>query len=114
MKYQNHHSKYSNNQITNLVAIFSVLFASVFVVAIILSEHKGVDIAKATVVVSTSSPEPSLTSVTDDGLKDIAAYSHVSTGESKTTKLSGTSSSISNYINAWKLIKVTPVSQITV
>jgi hypothetical protein len=59
-------------------------------------------------------PEHTLTAVSENGLKSPVTYSHISTDESKTTKQSGTSSSISNYVNAWKLSRVTSVSQIIV
>lgn len=49
--------------------------------------------------------EPQLTTVSDNRSKD---FINPSTGESKIAKQSGTSSAVSNYLNAWKLSKVTP------
>jgi len=112
MKYQNQHSNNHSSQITKLIAIFSILFASVFFIAILLSEDKGLVTAKAMPGVSVPVPESSLVTVSEEESEDTVTYTDISTDEPETTKQSGTSSSISNYVNAWKLSKVTPVSQI--
>lgn len=114
MKYQNQTTNQNSNQMIKLVSIFSVLFASAFFVTFLLSENKDILSAKAMIEVPAPSHETSMTTVSESGLKDPATYSHISAEEPKTTKQSGTSSSISNYVNAWKLSKVTLGSQIIV
>lgn len=114
MKYQNIVLKNKSNQMVKLIPIFSILFVSLFFVAILLTGDKESVTAKSIAEAGPSSSEPSLTTVSEVVLNDQATYLHTSADESKTTKQSGTSSSISNYVNAWKLSKATPVSQIIV
>ena len=79
----------------------------------ILTEDKGVINAIYTPRAQVPTFESSLTIGDDVESKDLAIQSHKSLDESKITKQSGTSSFVSNYINAWKLSKASSVFQIT-
>ena len=70
--------------------------------AIILTEDKRVVDEKS---IPRSQVPTSSTMGDDVESKDLAIQSHKSLDESKITKQSGTSSSISNYVNAWELSK---------
>lgn len=115
MKYQNddsHNNNNNSNQMMKILSIFSILFASVFIVVILFSEDKGVVTAKAMSNVPASVSEQSLTTAPGAESEDTTTKSYQSSDEPKITKQSAIGSSISNYVNAWKLTKVTPVSQI--
>ena len=114
MNYQNIELKKNSNQMVKLVPIFSILFVSMFFVAIFIAGDKEAVIAKSNAEVPVLDAEHSLTAVSEIGIKDPVTYSHISTEEPKSIKQSGTGSSISNYVNAWKLSKATSVSQIIV
>ena len=71
--------------------------------AIILTEDKRVVNEKSIPRSQVPTSESSSTMGDDVESKDLTIQSHKSLDESKITKQSGTSSSISNYVNAWKL-----------
>ena len=79
----------------------------------ILTEDKGVINVIYTPRAQVPTFESSLTIGDDVESNDLAIQSHKSLDESKITKQSGTSSFVSNYINAWKLSKASSVFQIT-
>jgi hypothetical protein len=80
----------------------------------ILTEDKGVINAIYTPRAQVPTFESSLTIGDDVESKDLAIQSHKSLDESKITKQSGTSSYVSNYINAWKLNEANSAFQTTV
>ena len=82
--------------------------------AINLTEDKGVINVKSIPRAQVPTSESSLTMVSDVESKDLTIQSHKSLDESKITKQSGTSSFISNYINAWKLSEANSAFQMTV
>ena len=97
-----------------LASIFSIFFVSVFYMAHILTEDKGVINVIYTPRAQVPTSESSLTMVSDVGSEDLAIQSHKSLDESITPEQSGTSSYVSNYINAWKLNEANSAFQTTV
>ena len=90
---------------TKPTSIFSILFVSMFFMTTILTEDKGVINVKSIPKAQLPTPESSLAMVSDVESEDLAIPSHKSLDESKITEQSGTSSFISNYVNAWELSK---------
>ena len=80
----------------------------------ILTEDKGVINAIYTPRAQVPTFESSLTIGDDVESKDLAIQPDKSLDESKITKQSGTSSYVSNYINAWKLNEANSAFQTTV
>src|SRR5687768_9481844 len=102
MGFQNISSKQENNQMMKLTSLFSILFSTLILVAIIITEDKGIVTLKSISSIPVTTSEPSLTTVSDVQSKDLNIPS--SEG-AEITKQQGTSSTVSNYINAWKLSK---------
>jgi hypothetical protein len=109
MNFSKSNSEQNSNQIMKLTSIFSILFVSIFYMTIILTEDKGLANVKSISRVQVPISESSSTMVSDVEPKDLTVQSHESLDESKITMQSGTASSISNYINAWKLSKANSV-----
>ena len=114
MNFRTTNSRQNTNQMIKLASIFSIFFLSVFYMAHILTEDKGVINVIYTPRAQVPTSESSLTMVSDIESKDLAIQSHKSLDESKITKQSGTSSHVSNYINAWKLNEANSAIQTTV
>ena len=98
---------------TKLASIFSILFVSMFSMAIISAEDKTVVNVKSKPRAQVEAIESSSTMGYEVDSKDLTTQSHESLDEYEITKQSGTGSFVSNYINAWKLSKASSVFQIT-
>jgi hypothetical protein len=114
MNFRNTNSRQNTNQVIKLASIFSIFFVSMFYMAHTLTEDKGdinvIYIPRAQV----PTPESALTMVSDVETEDPAIQSDKSLDESKITEQSGTSSYISNHVNAWKLSEANSAFQINV
>lgn len=97
-----------------LTSIFSTFFVSLIIVAIVFTDDKEDVTLKSVSSTPVTTSEPALTTVTDVKSKDLTPSLIQSSDKSEIAKQSGTSSSVSNYFNAWKLSKVTPAFQIIV
>ncbi len=97
-----------------LTSLFSILFISIFYIAITLAEDKGVVNVSSIPRAQVPTSESSSNLVSDVESKDLTIQSHESLDESKITKQSGIGSFISNYINAWKLSKANSVFLMTI
>jgi ligand-binding sensor domain-containing protein len=113
MNFQNINSQQNTHQMMKLASIFSILFVSMFSMAIISAEDKGVVNVKSKPRAQVAAIESSLTMGDEVNSKDLTPQSDESLDEYEITKQSGTGSFISNYINAWKLSKAGSVFQIT-
>lgn len=91
-----------------LTSIFSTLFVSLIFVAIVFTEYKGDVTLKSVSSVLVTTSEPELTTVSDIKSKVLSPSLIPYSDKSGIAKQSGTSSSVSNYFNAWKLSKVAP------
>ena len=114
MNFRNTNSRQNTNQMIKLASIFSIFFVSVFYMAHILTADKEVINVIYTPRAQVPTSQSSLTMVSDVESKDLAIQPDKSLDESKITKQSGTSSFISNYINAWKLSKANSAMQMIV
>jgi hypothetical protein len=101
----------ANNQIMKLTSIFSILFGSMFLIAINLSDDNRVVTVKALEPTQVIKSVPSSATLPDIKSKDSSIQSHSSFDESDVKIQSEMSSHVSNYINAWQLSKVTSASQ---
>jgi len=113
MKFQNINSQQYTDQMPKLTSIFSILFVSMFSMAIISAEDKTVVNVKSKPRAQVEAIESSSTMGSEVDSKDLTTKSHESLNEYEITKQSGTGSFVSNYINAWKLSKASSVFQIT-
>ena len=113
MNFRNINSQQNTHQMTKLASIFSILFVSMFSMAIISAEDKTVVNVKSKPRAQVEAIESSSTMGSEVDSKDLATQSHESLDEYEITKQSGTGSFVSNYINAWKLSKASSVFQIT-
>jgi len=114
MNFQNINSQQYTDQMPKLTSIFSILFVSMFIMTIILTDDKGGVNEKSIPRPQLPTSESSSTIRDDSESKDLIIPSHKYLDESKITKQSGTSSFISNYINAWKLSKANSAMQMIV
>ena len=105
MNFRNINSQLYTDQMTKPTSIFSILFVSMFFMTTILTEDKSVVDEKSIQRPQLPTPESSSTLGDDVEPNDLAIQSHISLDESKITEQSGTSSFISNYVNAWELSK---------
>ncbi len=97
-----------------LTLIFSILFVSLFIMTIILTDDKWGLNEKSILRLKLPTSESSSTIGDDFESKDLIIQSHKYLDESKITKQSGTSSFISNYIIAWKLNEANSAMQMIV
>lgn len=109
MNFRNINLQQNTNQMMKLTSLFSILFISIFCIAITLAEDKAVVNMSSIPRAQVPTSESSSNLVSDVESKDLTIQSHESLDETKTTKQSGTGSFISNYINAWKLSKANSV-----
>jgi hypothetical protein len=114
MNFQNINSQQYTDQMPKLTSIFSILFVSMFIITIILTDDKWGLNEKSIPRPQLPTSESSSTIGDDFESKDLIIPSHKYLDESKITKQSGTSSFISNYINAWKLSKANSAMQMIV
>ena len=114
MNFRNTNSRQNTNQMIKLASIFSIFFVSVFYMAHILTEDKGVIDVIYTPRAQVPTSELSSTMVSDVESEDLASQSDKSLDESKITEQSGTGYYVSNYINAWKLNEANSAFQTTV
>ena len=114
MNFQNINSPQNANQLIKLATIFSIFIVSVFYMAHILTEDKGVIDVIYTPRAQVPTSELSSTMVSDVESEDLASQSDKSLDESKITEQSGTGYYVSNYINAWKLNEANSAFQTTV
>lgn len=114
MNFQNINSQQYTDQMPKLTSIFSILFVSMFIMTIILTDDKGDVNEKSIPKPQLPTSESSSTIGDDFESKDLTIPSHKYLDESKITKQSGTSYFISNYINAWKLSKANSAMQMIV
>ena len=97
-----------------LTSIFSILFVSMFIMTIILTDDKWGLNKKSIPSPQLPTSESSSTIGDDFKSKDLIIPSHKYLDESKITKQSGTSSYVTNYINAWKLNEANSAMQMIV
>ncbi len=114
MNFQNINSQQYTDQMPKLTSIFSILFVSMFIMTIILTDDKWGLNEKSIPRPQLSTSESSSTIGDDFESKDLIIPSHKYLDESKITKQSGTSSFISNYIIAWKLNEANSAMQMIV
>ncbi|MDN5868209.1 MAG: hypothetical protein L0H55_12540 [Candidatus Nitrosocosmicus sp.] len=114
MNFRNINSQQDTNQMMKLTSIFSIFFSTLIFVAIVITEDKGIVTLKSISSTPVTTSEPSLTAISDVKSKDLTIPSDSSSDESEIAKPSGTSSTVSNYINAWKLSKANLVFQMTI
>ena len=101
------------NQTMKLTIIFSILFVSMFLIAIVMTEDNRVVTVKAIPSTQIIKTMPSSTTLSAIQNKDPSIQSHSSSDEVDIKMQSGISSHVSNFINAWQLSKVTSAFQKT-
>lgn len=102
----------NKNKTRGLTSIFSIIFVSLFFVTIALSQEKETVSDKSMTSVSLLTSESIITPINVANQQTMAIQINHGLKSSEIIEPTGTSSSISNYVNAWKLSKVTPPYQV--
>jgi hypothetical protein len=112
MSIQTINFKTSTNKTFRLTSIFSIFFVTLFLVTIALTDEKESTNAKTFTSLPTTASEMPDTTMNGVEPQDTSIQTNHDSQQPEIAKQTGTGSSISNYVNAWKLSKVTPAYQI--
>lgn len=112
MTNQTFHYYKQTSKTRRLAIMFSILFVSLIFVTMMLTQEKVFVNGESSNTPFTKSFEHSNMTVSLSESINAHSQKDVESGHSKVKDQSGTSSSISNYVNAWRLSKVTPAFQI--
>ncbi|HET6589854.1 MAG TPA: hypothetical protein VFG45_06805 [Candidatus Nitrosocosmicus sp.] len=112
MNIQTINFKTSTNKTFRLTSIFSIFFVTLFLVATALTDEKENTNAKTFSSLPIEASDMPVTTMNGIEPQVVSIQTTHDSQQPGIAKQTGTGSSISNYVNAWKLSKVTPASQI--